>query len=234
MFHKRTKFSPLNLLLAALAPVRMYAFDPDDEDTKKALAEAVDAAIEKLTKKNSELVAELRAAKKGKGGEDSAEMERLEKDNDRLTAELAKASKDLKAAQKIVEDNGKALASERTYTERLLIDNGLSAALTANGVTNPAHAKAAAALLRSTSKIEIAVDGDNRAATVGGKPLTDFVKEWTGTDDGKNFVTAPPNGGGGAPGGQQQQHKQAGNMGGTREERIAAINAKIGDKLAAQ
>jgi len=234
MFHKRMSLSFSSLLGAMLMQARCYAYDPEDADTKAALAEAVDAAVERLTNKNRELLAELRKAKSGKESDNSAEMERLETENARLSTELAKASKDLKAAQKAAEENGSTLASERAYTERLLIDNGLSAALTANGVTNPAHAKAAAALIRSTSKIEIAVDGDNRTATVGGKALADFVKEWSSTDDGKNFVTATANGGGGAPGSQQQQHKQAGNFGGTRDERIAAINARFGDKLASQ
>lgn len=236
MFHnRRSLLSPFSLIGLALANARFFAYDPDDADTKAALAEAVDAAVEKLTKKNSELVAELRTAKKGKtDSPDAAEMERLEKDNDRLTAELAKAGKDLKAAQKVVEENGKALTSERSFNERVLIENGLAAALSANGVTNAAHAKAAAALIRSTSKIEITVDGENRSANIGGKALGDFVKEWAGTDDGKNFVTAKGNGGGGAPGGQQQPTPAAGNMGGSKAERVAAIAAKFGDQLAAQ
>lgn len=223
----------LQMLFASAMPA--FAFDPNDPADMAEVQKRIDDAVDAVTTKNKELLAEVKKLKKREPGDgNTAEMERLEADNERLSAELASASKALKQAQKAAEDSGKALTSERSYTERLLIENGLSAELAANGVTNAAHAKAAAALIRSTSKIEIAVDGDNRSATIGGKPLKDFVKEWSGTDDGKNFVTATPNGGGGAPGSQQQQHKTAGNMGGTREERIAAINAKLGDKLAAQ
>jgi Skp family chaperone for outer membrane proteins len=223
----------LQMLFASAMP--SFAFDPNDPADMAEVQKRIDEAVEGLASKNKELLADVKKlkAKRDPGDSNAADMERLEAENERLSSELATASKNLKAAQKAAEDSGKALTSERSYTERLLVDNGLSAELAANGVTNASHAKAAAALLRSTSKIEITVDGDTRTATVGGKPLKDFVKEWAGTDDGKNFVTATTNGGGGAPGSQQQQHKQAGNMGGTREERIAAINAKLGDKLAA-
>lgn len=235
MFRKN-RYSLMPSLLSQLFAAAMpsFAFDPNDPADMAAVQKLIDDAVEPVASKNKELLSEVKKLKSGRNKDDSstADMERLEADNERLSTELATANKALKTAQKAAEDSGKALTSERGYTERLLVENGLSAALAANGVTNAAHAKAASALIRSTSKIEIAVDGDNRAATIGGKPLGDFVKEWAGSDDGKNFVTATPNGGGGAPGSQQQQHKQAGNMGGSREERVAAINAKLGDKLA--
>lgn len=210
------------------------AFDKNDPEDMKIVQGMIDDAVSGLKSKNDELVGKVKKLSKDKeGGISQDEFDRLEAERDKLKDDLTVVQRDLKAANKANETNAATLASERSFNERVLIENGLAAALSANGVTNAAHAKAAAALIRATSKIEISVDGDNRSATVGGKALGDHVKEWAGTDEGKNFVTATPNGGGGAPGSQQQQHKAAGNFGGSKEERVAAINARFGDKLAA-
>lgn len=209
------------------------AFDKNDPKDMEIVQGMIDEAVSGLKSKNEELVGKVKKLSKDKeGGISQEEFDRLEAERDALKENLTTAQRELKAEKKANETNASALASERSFNERVLIENGLAAALSANGVTNAAHAKAAAALIRSTSKIEITVDGDNRAASIGGKALGDFVKEWAGTDDGKNFVTAKGNGGGGAPGGQQQPTPAAGNMGGTRAERVAALQAKFGDRLA--
>lgn len=199
-------------------------FDANDPETKEALAAAVADAVGKLESKNRELVAELRKAKKG-AELDPAEVERLEADLEATRAQLADANKQLKAEKKAAEDAGKALEGERGALQSLLVDNGLSAALLEAGVKNPAHLKAAAALLKTSNAIEIvAGDGGVRTAQVGGKPLAEFVKSWAAGDDGKAFVAAPVNTGGGAAGGGAGAGGNVkANMGGTAEERRARI-----------
>jgi len=49
---------------------------------------------------------------------------------------------------------------------------------------------------------QIIADGDTRVAKIGDKSVSDFVKDWAASDDGKHFVSAPANGGGGSQGGR--------------------------------
>ena len=76
------------------------------------------------------------------------------------------------------------------------------------------------AMLRSQTSIK---DG---AAVIGDKLLDDHVMEWASTDQGKHFITAPANTGGGGQGGNGGG-KCTGNMGGSREDRVAALKAKF-------
>lgn len=190
------------------------AYDPNDPADKKIVAklikDAVDAReaelaeehendIEGLKKKNTELLGKLKKARNGEGEDSAAEVERLE-------GELAQSRKDLAAAQKAVRkaegerDNFKTQAeTEGKYSSDLLIDNGLTAALTEHKIA-PQFMPAAKALL--SGKATIKTEGDKRSVVVGDKALGDFVKEWAISDAGKHYVTAPANGGGNAPGSQ--------------------------------
>lgn len=202
MFRKyRTTLNPFSSLLHSLmAGAAFYAFDPEDQATKDAIAAAVDAAVAGLKTKNAELLAEVKANKR-KGGEvDHAELERTEAERDKALSDLAEVQKQLKTATKGAEESTKTLQAEQGYTSRLLIDNGLAAALAEAGVSNPVHAKAAAALLRASSQIAVKVEGDARSAMVGDKPLSEFVKAWSQGDEGKQFVAAQGNSGSGASG----------------------------------
>jgi hypothetical protein len=58
---------------------------------------------------------------------------------------------------------------------------------------------AAKALLKMQATIK--AEKGEYSALIGDKPIGDFVKEWTGSDAGKHFVTADNNSGGGANGG---------------------------------
>lgn len=179
----------------------VFAFDPDDADTKAALKAAVDEALAPVLQKNKELLGEVKKAKRG-AEIDPAEHERLENELEQTRNQLTDAQKAAKVAAKQAEDATKQLQGEQSFTQSLLVDNGLNAALLEAGVKNPAHLKAAAAYLKSSNKIEIKVDADgNRSAVVGDKALADFAKGWSASDEGKHFVAAPVNGGGGAGGG---------------------------------
>ncbi len=197
---KQRSFSISVLLRALVSRFVCFAFDPKDPDTIAAIEAAVTTATEKLEAKNQQLVTEKRKLQKD-ATIDPADFAALERERDTLTAQLATANKDLKTAQKAVVDSGAALTGEQTFNQRLLVDAGLNAALLEAGVKNPAHLKAAAALIRSSNKVEVKADGDNRSAVVGDKPLADFVKAWATSEDGKHFVAAPANTGGNANGG---------------------------------
>ena len=158
----------------------------------------IEAATGGLKSKNTELLAELKKARKS--AEITPEqLSEVEAERDKLQSDLQAAHKLVKDATKAAETASKALEQESGFTQKLLIDNGLVGELTKHGVTNAAHLKAAQAMLRAG--VQIVADGENRVAKVGDKALSDYVKDWAASDEGKHFVAAPNNSGGGANGG---------------------------------
>jgi hypothetical protein len=197
---------PNRLSLISATVARMFggltlrAFDPKDPDTAAAIAAAVDEAVGGLKAKNQELIGEVRKLKAG-ATVTPEQLQAVERERDELETKLGEVNKQLKAANTSLEATTKERDGEKAYNQRLLVDNGLNDALLAAGVKNPAHLKAAAALIRQAGQVEVKVEGENRSALIGGKPLAEFVKAWSQSDDGKHFVTAPDNSGGGAKGG---------------------------------
>ena len=174
------------------------AFDPNDADVKKAIEDAVQEATSGLVAKNKELLAKLKTAQRD-SQIDPSEHAALQSELDATQAKLAEATKALKAANTEAEKVKKAYESESKLTHNLLVENGLTDALTKAGVTNPVHLRAAKAML--SGQVQLVAEGDNRIAKVGDKALADYVGEWAKGEEGKYFVAAQQNGGGGAPGG---------------------------------
>jgi hypothetical protein len=183
------------------------AYDPTCTETKAAVKAAVAAALAEaeeaheldvagLKKKNKELIADLKEARKGNGGDvDHAEVERLE-------TELTATKKALRTAEKAATDAAserdefKATAEkEATVSRDLLVNNGLTAELTKAKV-KPELLPAVTALLKG--KVEIKEVSGERKALVEGKPLGEFITAWSQGDEGKHYIAAPENGGGGA------------------------------------
>jgi hypothetical protein len=203
MFNRNKTFS-LRPIASAIARVfgglTLRAFDAKDPDTAAAIAAAVEEAVGGLKAKNQELIGEVRKLKAG-GTVTPEQLAAVERERDELETKFADATKQLKAANTALEATTKERDGEKAYNQRLLVNNGLNDALLAAGVKNPAHLKAAAALITQAGQIEVKVEGENRSALIGGKPLAEFVKAWSQSDDGKHFVSAPDNQGGGARGG---------------------------------
>lgn len=157
--------------------------------------EAIEAKRDELLGENKKLKNDLRATQTIKPEDLTAAEARA----DKAEAALAEAGKAVKSLTAERDKAVKTLESETGFTTKLLVENGLSAALTAAGVKEAPHLKAVMAML--TPAVQIVADGDNRVAKVGDKVLADHIKEWAASDEGKFFVTAPNNGGGGAQGG---------------------------------
>ena len=174
------------------------AFDPNDADVKAAIEAAVAEATAGLVAKNQELLGKLKKATKD-AQIDPSEHAALQSELDATQAKLAEATKALKAANTEAEKFKKAYESESKLTHNLLVENGLTDALTKAGVTNPVRLRAAKAML--SGQVQLVAEGDNRIAKVGDKALADYVGEWAKGEEGKYFVAAQQNGGGGAPGG---------------------------------
>lgn len=212
------------------------AYDANDPETKAAVKAAIKAALAEqaeeheadvagLKEKNKELIAKLKKAQSGEGGDvDSAEVARLE-------TELRDTKKALRAAEKArddaVEERDTAVQradKEASVTASLLTENGLTAALTKANV-KPELLPAVTALL--SGKVEIKEVSGKREAQVNGKALGDFVEEWAKSDEGKHYVAAPLNGGGGSstklPTNPQGGAKKISEM--TLAERTALYNA---------
>ena len=167
--------------------------------------------------------------------------ERTKADKEAAKAEAKKAKEDLAASLKDKPD-ADALVKLRDEMEArinaLTTENGdlkgkltgatrdrqLADALQAAHITDPTFIKAATAMLAQSVKM----DGDKAVVETDMGPLgvADHVKRWAASE-GKAFVTPPA--GGGAKGSESQNGgKATGNLGGSKEERLAAIKAKIG------
>lgn len=81
--------------------------------------------------------------------------------------------------------------------QQLLVDNGLSDALTTAKVA-PEFVPAARALIKSREEIAIGDADGQPIAMIGEQSLTDYVAHWADSDEGRPFVAQPTNSGGGA------------------------------------
>lgn len=161
-----------------------------------------------------------------------ADRETAKADAKRAKDDLAAALKDKPDADALVKLRDEMQAQIDTLTtERDTLsgqltgvtrDRALADALTTAGVTNPAFQRAATAMLAGSVKL---VDGKAIVETdMGPVDVAQHVKRWA-AGEGKDFVTPPA--GGGAKGSDGGTGKITGNMGGTPEERRAAIKARM-------
>jgi small-conductance mechanosensitive channel len=166
-------------------------------EVQAAISAAVEKATAPLVAKRDELLGEVKKLRKN-AEIDPADLERVENERDQLKQQLAEATKATKQATKQAEDAAKKLADAEGFTQKLLVDNGLSDALAKAGVTNPVHIKAAKAML--ASQVQVAEDNGTKVARMGDKALADAIAEWAGSDEGKHFVAPVTTSGDGAHG----------------------------------
>lgn len=183
------------------------AYDPKDPADKKIVDDLIAAALSEaneehelsiagLKKKNGELLAKLKDANKDGNG-DPAEVSRLENELEVAQKQLKDTTKELNKTKGSLEETTKSLDTERGVSTDLLVDGGLTEALTKAKVA-PDFMPAVKALLRP--KAAIKVEGEDRKVFVGDKSLGDYIIEWSQGDEGKHYVSADINGGGGAGG----------------------------------
>ena len=180
----------------------------EEEKLKELEAKLADAqkSIEALSAKNKELLDEKRQTKSGAERQLMEAQDRISE----LEGQLTKAQTDAKkAADKFATDLKTAqdvAASKSATLSKLIKDEGLARELLSAGVKNPAHLKAAQAMLRE----QVAVDEEKGEAYVmlkddkgveTRKSLGEFVKMWGASDEGKAFVMIPGSSGSGTSGG---------------------------------
>jgi len=174
----------------------MTVIDLSTPEGKAALQQYIEDATKGLVAKRDELLNEVKKLRKN-SEIDPEEFNRIKDENEQLRDKLTESEKLIKKTNTELEASKKAIESESGFVQKLLIDNGLTEALSKAGV-KPELAKAVKAMFQSQAQIKI--DGENRNAVIGDKSLSDFIGDWAKSDEGKHFIVAPANGGGGANG----------------------------------
>jgi hypothetical protein len=165
-------------------------------EVQAAIDAAVEAATSGLKTKNQELLDKNKKLMKGQEIDPQTVVD-LEAQVDKLQGELSASQKSAKDSAKTLETLQGQLKAETGFTQKLLIDNGLTDELVKNGVA-PQFLPAVKAMF--AGQAQIVAEGDTRTAKIGDKSVSDFVKAWAVSDDGKHFVKAPENSGGGSQG----------------------------------
>lgn len=168
-------------------------------EVKAQIDAAVAAATEALADNNRKLTNELKnvRAKMRDGTIDPDEHQKALDRVEELTGEVNRLSKKYEA------DTGKlskSLTEKESALHTLVIDGGLTESLVKEGV-KPELMNAAKAMLRG--KAVIKAENGTFTAVMGDKPISDAIKDWAGSDEGKHFVVAPANSGGNAGGTKQ-------------------------------
>ena len=173
--------------------------EQNEKDIQTQIKEAVEKETDGLKKKNDELLSELKGERdKRKELEQQAqekEQQAAEKDGD---IEKVKEQYEKKLEQERNKLNEQ-VENYKSQVHKMVVDQGLQSALSQAGVA-PHYQEAAHHLIKGKHQIEIEESNNGPAAKVDGKPLQDFISEWSQSDTGKNFVAAANNSGGGAQG----------------------------------
>jgi alanyl-tRNA synthetase len=199
--------------------------DLNSPEVKAAIQAAVDSAVQPLIAKRDELLGEVKSLRKGKqiSPED---LEKLEAEIETLKGNLQTANSELKTAKKVADETTKALQSEAGFTQKLLVENGLTEAFMKAGVKDQDYIDLLKAKHGSIAKV--VVDGDSRKVMFGEKDMDTYLTEWKATDSAKKFISASNNTGGGTEGGQGGgNNKLAGKIDGDSKEREAYFASKF-------
>lgn len=169
--------------------------DDINEDFKAQLDELKEK-LEATERSNNGLKADLAKAKaKAKGADiDPDEYAKLQTENEDLKFNFTKVQKDLaKQADTLTSQ----LKEKDSALTQYLIDSQLTDSLSKVGVL-PQFMDATKSLLKSQATIRN--DNGSYQALMGEKSISDAVKEWAVSENGKYFVKAPDNTGGGSSG----------------------------------
>lgn len=181
----------------------MPTINTDTEEGKAELAKIIEAAVGKATEglkaKNAELLGNQKELKT-KLEEEAAAKAAAEEEAAKKSGDINKITEALEAKfQKELKARDDKLSAKDAALHKLLIDNGLTEALTKAGIA-PQYLDATKALIQTQNKAEIVEAGGTTTAQINGKAISEFVSEWSQGDNGKHFVAAQNNSGGSANG----------------------------------
>ncbi len=192
-----------------------------------ALKRALDGQRErnkKLVEENKQLKERVAIVPEGFDPDELAQLrakvEEYEADPSKRQPPDQKAAQEAVAARRLLEQKmastekahateigklRKQLEEKDTVIGRMLVEDGLTKALTEVGVTTPQFLRAAKAMLKQDIKVVVDEGGEYRAVVetdTGPLDIPKYVSDWAASDEGKPFV--PPPRGGDAVGGNKQ------------------------------
>lgn len=177
--------------------------DPEVVAAIEAASAASNAAIER---KNKELLASIKALKTQVAafdGLDADEVKRLkelaeesETAKARAAGEFEKLEKRMKDAHRAeIEKRDAQLQKQQEQIHKLVAADGLQRVMNDVHVADEYRDAVSALML---PRIKVDAEGDVLKALLDDQPLTDALKAWAGTDQGKHFIKAQGNSGGGS------------------------------------
>ena len=128
-----------------------------------------------------------------------AETQGLKAKRDELLEANRKLRNELADRQGEMSKTSARLTQAETTVQKLVVDNGLTEALTKAKVA-PEFLEAARALIKSREEIAIGEAEGKPVALVGEQALGAFVEDWARSDQGRPFIAPAGNSGGGAGG----------------------------------
>lgn len=173
------------------------SIDLNAPEVQEAIKKAAEEATSGLISKRDELLAEVKKLRKNQEIKPE-QLEDLENQLETYKTKLTEAEKQAKAIAQEAEKVKKLYEAESGFTNNLLVENGLNEALVKEGIAKQ-FLPAVKSMLKG--QVQVKIEGNERKAVIGDKPLSDFVSEWSKSEEGKHFIAAPANSGGGSNGG---------------------------------
>ena len=181
--------------------------------------EDLKSQVEATNSKNKELLSELRQAKSKNKELDFDTYNKVLEENDTLKSELSKTKSELGLKAKDLEKLSGTLTEKENYLKNLTLENGLNEHLSSLGLNQVQLNR-----LKKSFKADATITDDG--VVIDGKPIKDFMAEWSNSDEGKSFIPAPANSGTGATG-SNGSATTSGKLDGTKAEQEAYIKAKF-------
>lgn len=173
------------------------SIDLNESGIQEAIKKAVEEATSGLVSKRDELLAEVKKLRKNQEIKPE-QLDELENQVEVYKTKWADAEKLAKATAVEADKVKKLYEAESGYTNNLLVENGLNEALVKEGIAKQ-FLPAVKSMLKS--QVTVKIEGNERKAVIGEKALSEYVSEWSKSEEGKHFIAAPANSGGGSNGG---------------------------------
>jgi predicted nuclease with TOPRIM domain len=167
------------------------------EDLEARLAK-LEADNEALSAKNKELITEKRKLQSKVGEIDFDAYNKAMEENDNLKGQVSKLNNDLGLKSKEVEKLSTTLNELDTNLKTTKLENTLNEELSKLGL-KPTSLRLVKAALKAESKF-----GEDGSVLIGDKPVNDYLKEWSATEEAKDAMIPTGNSGSGASGGNTQ------------------------------
>ncbi len=173
------------------------SIDLNAPEVQEAIKKAAEEATSGLISKRDELLAEVKKLRKNQEIKPE-QLEELENQVETYKAKWNEADKQAKAIAQEADKVKKLYEAESGYTNNLLVENGLNEALVKEGIAKQ-FLPAVKSMLKG--QVQVKIEGNERKAVIGEKALSEYVSEWSKSEEGKHFIAAPANSGGGSNGG---------------------------------